>query len=175
MYIMFASIMRIRQPTLALKSKETSLEIQNKGTSGPKIGHMCPPKKKTKKKNSDLLLLGTVPSLAAQISENAVLFMAYGLCQKSVAWVVGAPGGDPSRLTPLQKACAGSAGGFFCSLTLCPTELIKCKQQAMREKINAGLVQKVTMKDMCVSYGFTTTKIEVFTNAHFSLCWQEIT
>ena len=96
--------------------------------------------------NGALMFTGTVPSLAAQISENAVLFMAYGLCQKTVAWVSGT--GDISRLIPLQKACAGSAGGFFCSLTLCPTELIKCKQQAMREKINAGLVEKVTMKDM---------------------------
>ena len=96
--------------------------------------------------NRALLFTGTVPSLAAQISENAALFMAYGLCQKTVAWVSGT--GDISRLIPLQKACAGSAGGFFCSLTLCPTELIKCKQQAMREKINAGLVEKVTMNDM---------------------------
>ena len=92
---------------------------------------------------------GTVPSLAAQISENAVLFMAYGLCQKGVAMLSGTK--DVSQLTPIQNACAGSAGGFFCSFTLCPTELIKCKQQAMREKINAGIVKGITMKDMHVN------------------------
>lgn len=31
------------------------------------------------------LYAGTVPALVANISENAVLFAAYGLCQKAVA------------------------------------------------------------------------------------------
>jgi len=32
-----------------------------------------------------------------------------------------------------SNACAGFFAAFFSSLTLCPTELIKCKLQAMRE------------------------------------------
>ena len=40
MYITFASTMRIRQPTLALKPEETLPEIQNRGTSGPTKGQM---------------------------------------------------------------------------------------------------------------------------------------
>ena len=35
------------------------------------------------------LYAGTLPSLAAQASENAVLFMGYGLCQKGIAFLVG--------------------------------------------------------------------------------------
>ena len=31
------------------------------------------------------LYAGTVPSLAAQISENSVLFLSYGICQKTVS------------------------------------------------------------------------------------------
>lgn len=36
-------------------------------------------------------------------------------------------------LTSVQNACAGFFAAFFSSLTLCPTELIKCKLQAIRE------------------------------------------
>ena len=35
------------------------------------------------------LYAGTVPSLAANVSENAVLFCAYGMCQKVVALATG--------------------------------------------------------------------------------------
>ncbi len=35
------------------------------------------------------LYAGTIPALAANIAENSVLFAAYGLCQKGVAWAVG--------------------------------------------------------------------------------------
>ena len=77
------------------------------------------------------LYAGTVPSLAAQVSENAVLFMAYGMCQKALAAVVGKR--DISDLTPVQNATAGGCAAFFCSLVLCPTELIKCKLQAMAQ------------------------------------------
>lgn len=36
-------------------------------------------------------------------------------------------------LTTLGNASAGFFAAFFSSLTLCPTELIKCRLQAMRE------------------------------------------
>ena len=35
------------------------------------------------------LYAGTVPSLAANVSENAVLFCFYGMCQKVVAFATG--------------------------------------------------------------------------------------
>ena len=37
------------------------------------------------------LYAGTIPALAANIAENSVLFAAYGICQKAVAWTVGIP------------------------------------------------------------------------------------
>ena len=41
MYITFASAMRIKQTPLWLRNpEETSPEIQNRGTSRPKIGHV---------------------------------------------------------------------------------------------------------------------------------------
>jgi len=60
-----------------------------------------------------------------------VLFMAYGLCQKAVAAAAGIP--DINSLSPLQNATSGFFAAFFSSLVLCPTELVKCKMQAMRE------------------------------------------
>ena len=64
-----------------------------------------------------------------------MLFMAYGLCQKAVAAAAGTS--DVRSLSPLQNAMSGFFAAFFSSLVLCPTELVKCKMQAMRE-VNAG-------------------------------------
>eukprot|EP00914_Ancora_sagittata_P029533 GHVO01058460.1.p1 GENE.GHVO01058460.1~~GHVO01058460.1.p1 ORF type:complete len:309 (+),score=23.92 GHVO01058460.1:104-928(+) len=82
------------------------------------------------------LYAGTTPSLWAQVSENAILFMAYGMCQKAVMSITGHS--DVKELGILHKASAGGCAAFFSSLTLCPTELIKCKQQAMQEMMSAG-------------------------------------
>lgn len=77
------------------------------------------------------LYAGTVPSLAANISENAVLFLFYGLCQKTIVFLTG--NRKVEDLNSVQNALAGSGAAFFCSFTLCPTELVKCRLQAMRE------------------------------------------
>ena len=77
------------------------------------------------------LYAGTVPSLAAQVSENAVLFLSYGVCQKAVMYATGKK--DILQLSTVENACSGSFAGFFASLVLCPTELVKCKLQAMKE------------------------------------------
>lgn len=86
------------------------------------------------------LYAGTVPSLAANISENAVLFLFYGLCQKTIVFLTG--NRKVEDLNSVQNALAGSGAAFFCSFTLCPTELVKCRLQAMREmqggRLNIG-------------------------------------
>ena len=38
-----------------------------------------------------------------------------------------------SDLNALENAISGSMAAFFSSFALCPTELIKCKLQVMRE------------------------------------------
>jgi solute carrier family 25 (mitochondrial ornithine transporter) member 2/15 len=38
-----------------------------------------------------------------------------------------------SEISPLGNATAGFLAAFFSSFTLCPTELIKCKLQALHE------------------------------------------
>ncbi len=74
------------------------------------------------------LYAGTVPSLAANIAENSILFASYGLCQKAVAKVRG-----NDQLDTLSNGVAGSMAAFFAAFALCPTELVKCRLQALRE------------------------------------------
>lgn len=77
------------------------------------------------------LYAGTVPALVANIAENSVLFCAYGFCQKLVAKITQTP--EVGQLSVIGNASAGFLAAFFSSFSLCPTELVKCRLQAMRE------------------------------------------
>ncbi|XP_022659072.1 mitochondrial ornithine transporter 1-like isoform X2 [Varroa jacobsoni] len=77
------------------------------------------------------LYAGTLPALVANVAENSVLFCAYGVCQQFVQKIVNKP--KATDLSPLENASAGFFAAFFSSVTLCPTELVKCRLQAMRE------------------------------------------
>lgn len=85
------------------------------------------------------LYAGTVPALAANIAENSVLFMFYGLCQKGMAKLVSKD--HTHHLNPLENALSGGCAAFFSSFTLCPTELVKCRLQAMREMASQGKLE----------------------------------
>ncbi|XP_041918664.1 solute carrier family 25 member 15a isoform X2 [Alosa sapidissima] len=84
------------------------------------------------------LYRGTSPALIANIAENAVLFMSYGFCQDVVRYVSGRERG--TELSDIQKACSGSVASIFSSLALCPTELVKCRLQAMHEMEASGKI-----------------------------------
>ncbi|KAJ8280644.1 hypothetical protein GJAV_G00057270 [Gymnothorax javanicus] len=86
------------------------------------------------------LYQGTTPALVANIAENSVLFMSYGFCQRAVSWFCGLE--REAVLSDVQKACAGSLASIFSSLVLCPTELVKCRLQAMHEMEMSGKVTK---------------------------------
>ncbi|KAL4703405.1 hypothetical protein ACJJTC_011194 [Scirpophaga incertulas] len=77
------------------------------------------------------LYAGTTPAIMANVAENSVLFAAYGYCQKFVCSLTGTESVD--QLSTVGNASAGFLAAFFSSFTLCPTELIKCQLQAMRE------------------------------------------
>ncbi|XP_063060869.1 solute carrier family 25 member 15a [Engraulis encrasicolus] len=84
------------------------------------------------------LYQGTTPALIANIAENAVLFMSYGFCQDVVRLLSGVSRG--TELSDIQKASAGSVASIFSSLVLCPTELVKCRLQAMHEMEASGKI-----------------------------------
>jgi solute carrier family 25 ornithine transporter 2/15 len=84
--------------------------------------------------------------LAANVAENSVLFCAYGFCQQFVLYLkpndqkVNSNVGQTKSLTVLDNALAGFFAAFFSSFTLCPTELIKCKLQALRETGHSSML-----------------------------------
>lgn len=83
------------------------------------------------------LYAGTIPSLAANIAENSVLFLFYGQCLSVVKKIVGKQ--DEKELSVLHRAFAGSGAAVFSSFALCPTELVKCRLQAQHQmNIMAG-------------------------------------
>jgi len=82
------------------------------------------------------LYAGTVPSLAANVAENSILFAAYGACQKLVARVAGVE--KVENLNVIANGFSGFLAAFWSSLALCPTELVKCRLQAMRESYISG-------------------------------------
>ena len=79
------------------------------------------------------LYAGTVPSLAANIGENSVLFAAYGGCQKLVARATGVD--KTENLGMFANGLSGFLAAFWSSLVLCPTELVKCRLQVEMKTI----------------------------------------
>lgn len=80
------------------------------------------------------LYAGTVPALIANVAENSVLFFCYGFCQKFMQKITSTD--KVEDLSTVQNATAGCLASFFSSLAICPTELVKCKLQAMHEHRN---------------------------------------
>ncbi|KAK5644111.1 hypothetical protein RI129_007956 [Pyrocoelia pectoralis] len=89
------------------------------------------------------LYAGTVPALVSNVTENSVLFMCYGLCQKFMQNITHTK--RIEDLSTLSNASAGFLAAFFSSVAICPTELVKCKLQAMyeRNKQDLALGKKV--------------------------------
>ncbi|KAM9332932.1 solute carrier family 25 member 15b [Pholidichthys leucotaenia] len=83
---------------------------------------------------------GTIPALMANVAENSVLFMSYGFCQQVIRFTAGLH--SDAVLSDFQKACAGSVASIFSSFVLCPTELVKCRLQAMYEMETSGKITK---------------------------------
>ncbi|XP_069129626.1 mitochondrial ornithine transporter 1-like [Argopecten irradians] len=99
------------------------------------------------------LYAGTIPAMTANIAENSVLFMFYGLCQKVVMNI--SKKNDVKDLHPVENAISGSGAAFFCSFSLCPTELIKCRLQAMREMATQGKLEGGMEKMKIGPWGLT--------------------
>nr|XP_023028360.1 mitochondrial ornithine transporter 1 [Leptinotarsa decemlineata] len=99
------------------------------------------------------LYAGTVPALVTNVAENSVLFLCYGFCQKMIQNISRTENIDDLSIT--SNAFAGFTASFFSSVAICPTELIKCKLQAMKET-NAQSVQGNNKKEMISSIKLTT-------------------
>lgn len=129
---------------------------------------------------------GTSPALIANIAENSVLFMCYGFCQQLVKTAAGLDKQD--KLSDLQRATAGSMASAFAALALCPTELIKCRLQAMHEMEKSGninqshntvwsVVQGILRKDGPLGFfrGFSSTLLQEVPGYFFFFGGYEVT
>ncbi|XP_061733856.1 solute carrier family 25 member 15a [Nerophis ophidion] len=86
------------------------------------------------------LYKGTSPALIANIMENSVLFLSYGFCQDVVRSLFNMEAAR--ELSDIQKAFSGSLAAIFTSSVLCPTELVKCRMQAMYEMEASGKIAR---------------------------------
>ncbi|XP_062309052.1 mitochondrial ornithine transporter 1-like [Osmerus eperlanus] len=77
------------------------------------------------------LYRGTAAALLSNVAENAVLFACYSSCQQVTR--VGFGLDEHAPLSDLQSAVAGSLASVASSLVLSPTELVKCRLQALSE------------------------------------------
>lgn len=91
------------------------------------------------------LYAGTVPALVANVAENSVLFCALPPSEHLVRKICKVP--NSKDLTIFEYGIAGSLAAFWSSLTLCPTELVKCKVQSLREMSDLGEL-KHSIQDM---------------------------
>nr|CAB3266169.1 mitochondrial ornithine transporter 1 [Phallusia mammillata] len=85
------------------------------------------------------LYKGSMPALVCNVSENAVLFVALGATKSGVASLRNK---HPDKLSNIESACAGSLASIFSTLVVCPTEILKCRMQAMKELQSTGMVDK---------------------------------
>ena len=83
---------------------------------------------------------GATPALAAQVGENAAVFLFYGQCAKVVALLSRR---NVTELNAFHRACAGSMAAFFSTIVLCPLELVKCRLQVLGEQNTAAAGKKV--------------------------------
>lgn len=119
------ALVYVSQPLDTVKVKMQSFPALYKGMNDCLL--------KTWKKDGLIrgLYAGTTPALVANVAENSVLFAAYGACQNLIAKIEGKD--SIAELSPLSNATAGFCAAFFSSFSLCPTELVKCQLQALRE------------------------------------------
>ena len=75
------------------------------------------------------LYAGSIPSLYANMVENAVLFLCYEQCKRVMSWVSGGDG-------VLQRACAGAMAAGISTIVLCPFELLKCRLQGQQQLLD---------------------------------------
>ncbi|KAL5459872.1 hypothetical protein EMCRGX_G033259 [Ephydatia muelleri] len=81
---------------------------------------------------------GCAPACLSNVAENAVLFVAYGNCQKLVQWVTGK---SDNNMSVLERASAGALASLFSSVAITPPDLIKSRLQAQRALLErAGVV-----------------------------------
>jgi hypothetical protein len=73
---------------------------------------------------------GYVPAFAGAVSENATAFVLNGVFHR----LMGEEEGDSHARSPGKSFILGAAAGFFTAFVLCPTDVVKCREQVLRSQ-----------------------------------------
>jgi hypothetical protein len=73
---------------------------------------------------------GYVPAFAGAVTENATAFVLNGVFHR----LLGEENGDSHTRSPGKSFVLGAAAGFFTAFVLCPTDVVKCREQILRSK-----------------------------------------
>ena len=103
------------------------------------------------------LYRGITPSVVASVTDGAVIFMTYGICQDIVKKLFQVQTSE--QMTDFQNACTGAMTGFAVSFAICPIELVKCRLQATQEMATIA-AQEAEMIHRCGPY-FTSRCIKL--------------
>ena len=70
--------------------------------------------------------------MAANVAENAVLFLCYERCRDLICWCGGAR--SPDMMSVGQQASAGALASVLSSVAINPLERVKCKLQVQQQQ-----------------------------------------
>jgi hypothetical protein len=92
---------------------------------------------------------GATPAFAGAITENATAFAINGVFHR----LLGEAEGDSHARSPGKSFVLGAAAGFFTAFVLCPTDIVKCRQQVYITQGRAMTTSHIAM-DLYRSLGW---------------------
>ena len=75
---------------------------------------------------------GSFPAFITNVTENAVLFLFYGQCQRFIQYLSST--NSENELALYQRGLAGSLSSVFTSVLISPLEMLKCRLQIQKQK-----------------------------------------
>ena len=73
---------------------------------------------------------GYMPAFAGAVTENATAFVLNGVFHR----LLGEEEGSTHSRSPGKSFLLGAAAGFFTAFVLCPTDVVKCREQVLRSQ-----------------------------------------
>lgn len=82
---------------------------------------------------------GSVPAFAGAVTENATAFVLNGLFHR----MLGEEEGESHTRSPGKSFLLGAGAGFFTAFVLCPTDVVKCREQVFRSQGHAQSTSRI--------------------------------
>lgn len=92
---------------------------------------------------------GYIPAFAGAVTENATAFVLNGLFHR----LLGEEDGESRPRSPQKSFLLGAGAGFFTAFVLCPTDVVKCREQVLRSQGQARSAAHIA-RDLYQSAGW---------------------